>query len=87
MNESNNLTYCQRDRDIVLSKAEDYHKNNNERLKNMQKINIGTYQKKIRIKKVNMEKIDIIICLKKRNKNQKNTKKNIVRQKNEHNNE
>ena len=34
----------------------------------MQKINIGTYQKKIRIKKENMERIDIIICLKKRNK-------------------
>ena len=34
----------------------------------MQKINIETYQKKIRIKKENMEKIDIIICLKKKNR-------------------
>ena len=32
MSESNNLTYYQRNRDIVLSKAKDY-KNNSERLK------------------------------------------------------
>ena len=35
----------------------------------LQKINTETYLKKIRIKKKNMEKTDIIICLKKRNKN------------------
>ena len=33
MNESNNLTYYQRNRDIVLSKAKYCYKNNNERLK------------------------------------------------------
>ena len=33
MSESNNLTYYQRNRDMVLSKAKDYCKNNNERLK------------------------------------------------------
>ena len=34
----------------------------------MQKINIGTYEKNIRIKKENMGKTDIIICLKKKQK-------------------
>ena len=44
MSESNKLTYYQRNKDMVLSKANNYYKNNNERLKNMQKINVGTYQ-------------------------------------------
>ena len=65
----NNTTYYQRNRDIALNKAKEYYKNNNKRLKNKQEINIETYLKKIKIKKKNMEKIDIIICLKKICKN------------------
>ena len=64
-----NTTYYQRNRDIALNKAKEYYKNNNERLKGMQEINIETFLKKIRIKIENMEKVDITICLKKRNKN------------------
>ena len=64
-----NTTYYQRDRDVALNKAKEYYKNNNERLNNKQEINVEAYLKKIRIKKENMEKIVIIICLKKRNKN------------------
>ena len=37
MSESNNFTNYQRDWDIVLSKAKDYYKNNNERLKKQAK--------------------------------------------------
>ena len=33
MSEGNNLTYYQRNRDVVLNKVKDYYKNNNERLK------------------------------------------------------
>ena len=33
MSESNNLTYYQRNRYMILSKAKYYYKNNNERLK------------------------------------------------------
>ena len=65
----NNTTYYQRNRDIALNKAKEYYKNNNKRLKNKQEINIETYLKKIKIKKKNMEKIDIIIRLKKKSKN------------------
>ena len=61
-----NTTYYQRDRDVALNKAKEYYKNNNERLNNKQEINIEAYLKKIRIKKENMEKIDITICLKKK---------------------
>ena len=35
--ESNNLTYYQRNRDMILSKVKDYYKNNNERLKKLAK--------------------------------------------------
>ena len=63
-----NTTYYQRNKDIALNKAKDYYKNNNKRLKRHAKINIETYLK-IKIKRENMEKIDITICLKKRSKN------------------
>ena len=33
MSESNNLTYCQRNREIILNRAKDYYKNDKERLK------------------------------------------------------
>ena len=59
-----NATYYQRNREKILNKTKDYYKNNNK-----QEINIETYLKKIRIKIENTEKIDIIICLKKRSKN------------------
>ena len=38
-------------------------------LESKQEINIETYLKKIKRKRDNMEKIDIVICLKKRSKN------------------
>ena len=63
-----NTTYYQRNRDVALNKAKEYYKNNNERLKEQAR-NTETYLKKIRIKRKNMEQIDIIICLKKRSKN------------------
>ena len=63
-----NTTQYQRNRDVALNKAKEYYKNNNERLKEQAR-NTETYLKKIRIKRKNMEKIDIIICSKKRSKN------------------
>ena len=65
-----NTTYYQRNKDEALNKAKEYNKNNNKRLKKQAKdIYIETYLKKTKMKKENMEKIDIIICLKKRSKN------------------
>ena len=62
-----NTTYYQRNSDVALNKAKEYYKNNNKRLK--EQVNKETYLRKIRTKKENMEKVDIIICLKKRSKN------------------
>ena len=59
-------TYYQRNRDVILNRAKDYYKNDKERLRdNARRI----YLKKKKIKRENMEEIDVILCLKKRNKN------------------
>ena len=50
---------------MILNKAKDFYKNNKE---NKKEINTETYLKKKKIKKENMERIGIAICLKKRNK-------------------
>ena len=64
-----NTTYYQRNRKIMLNRAKDYYENDKERLKEQVRNNIETYLKRIKRKRENMGKIDIIICLKKRNKN------------------
>ena len=64
MSENTDSTYYQRNRDVVLNKAK-YYKNNKERLRKQAR---DKYQKRKKMKKENMGRIDIIICLKKRNK-------------------
>ena len=59
-----NTAYYQRNRGIMLNRAKNYYEKESK-----QKINIEIYLKKIKIKRKNMEKIDIIICLKKRSRN------------------
>ena len=65
----NNSTYYQRNREIILNRAKDYYENDKERLREQEEINIETYPMKIKRKRENMEKIDIIVCLEKRRKN------------------
>ena len=67
MSKCADLTYYQRNRDVILNRAKDYYENDKE-IKREQEINTETYLKKKKIKKENMEKIDISICLKKRKK-------------------
>ena len=62
-----NSTYYQRNRDVILNRTKDYYENDKERLKSTQEINIETYLKKNK-KRENMEKTNIIICLKKKSK-------------------
>ena len=50
MNEYVDLTYYQRNRDVILSRAKDYYETDKKRLKE-QEINIETYLKKKQIKK------------------------------------
>ena len=78
MSDNTDLTYYQKKRDVVLIKAKYYYKNNKG---DRQEINTEACLNKKKIKKENMGKIDIVICLKKRKRNQKNTKKIIARQK------
>ena len=79
MSESNNLTYYQRNKDMILSKPKDYYKNNNERLKKYAKDKYRNLSEEDKNKKGNMEKIEIIICLKKKAKIKRIPKKKISR--------
>ena len=64
----NNTTYYQKNREVILNRAKDYNENDKERLREQAR-DRETCLKKIKIKRENMEKIDIIICLMKKGKN------------------
>ena len=68
MSESADLTYYQRNRDVILNRAKDYYENDKERLREQARDKYRNLLKKIKIKKENMGKIDIAICLKRRKK-------------------
>ena len=66
----NNITYYQRNREILLNRAKDYYENDKERLRTQARDKYRNLFEENKIKKKDiMEKIGIIICLKKRSKN------------------
>ena len=65
----NNTTYYQRNREIMLNRAKDYYENDKERLREPAREKYRNLSEEEKKKRENMEKIDIIICLKKRGKN------------------
>ena len=67
--ESAKEAYYQGNKDVILIRVRDYYKMIKQDKESKQEINTETYLKKKNIKRENMEKTDIIICLKKRNKN------------------
>ena len=69
MSKSTALTYYQKNRDVILNRAKDYYKNDKERLKEQAIDKYKKLSEEEKIKKENMERIDIVICQKKRNKN------------------
>ena len=75
MSESADLTYYQKNQDVILNRARDYYENDKERLREQAKINTETYLKKKKNKKENIVKIDITICLKKKTKIKRISKK------------
>ena len=64
----NDLTYYQRNRDVILNRAKDYYENDKERLREQARDKYRNLSDEEKPKKENMEKTDTIICLKKKNK-------------------
>ena len=60
------LTYYQRNRDVILNRAKDYYENDKERLREQARDKYRNLSEEKKIKKENMEKIDITICLKRK---------------------
>ena len=71
----NNLIFYQKNRDVILNRAKDCYENDKERLWEQARDKYINLFEEDENKKMNMEKTDIIICLKKKNKNLKNIKK------------
>ena len=63
-----NLTQYQRNKEVILNRAKDYYENNKERLREQAKDKYRNLSEKDKNKKKNVEKTDIVICLKKKNK-------------------
>ena len=66
MSENTDLTDYQKKQNVMLSKAKDYYKNNKDRLRERARDKYRNLSEEEKNKKENMEKIDIIICLKRR---------------------
>ena len=67
MSEYADLTYYQRNRDVILNRAKDYYENDKERLRKQARDKYRNLSEEEKNKE-NMEGIDTTICLKKRNK-------------------
>ena len=68
MSENTDLTSYQNNRDMTLSKAKYYYKNNKEGLREQARDKHRSLFEEEKKKKENTEKIDITICLRKGNK-------------------
>ena len=64
MGESTYLIYHQKNRDVILNKAKDYYENDKERLGKQARDKYRNLSEEEKNKKIDMEKIDITICLK-----------------------
>ena len=62
------LTYYQKNRDVILYRAKGYYENDKEILREQVRDKYRNLSEEEKIKKENMEKKDITICLKKRKK-------------------
>ena len=75
MSQNINLTYYQRNRDVILNRAKDYHKNDKKRLREQARDKYRNLSEVEKNKNKNIEKIDFSICLKKRKKTKRISKK------------
>ena len=73
---------------MILNRAKGYYENDKERLRGKARDKYRTLSEEAKIKRDNTEKTDIAICLKKKTKTKRISKKIIARQKrSEYNNE
>ena len=75
MSENINLTYYQKNRDVILNRAKDYHENDKKRLREQARDKYRNLSEVEKNKNKNIEKIDFSICLKKRKKTKRISKK------------
>ena len=68
MNKYVDLTYYQRNRDVIPNRAKNYYENDKERLRGQERNKYKNLSEEENIKKKRIWKIDITICLKKRKK-------------------
>ena len=68
MSKNTDLTYYQRNRDVILNKAKDYYENDKERLRKQARDKYRNLSEEEKNKKREYGKTDTAICLKKRNK-------------------
>ena len=68
MSEYTDLTYYQKTWEVILNRAKDYYENDKKRLREQARDKYRNLSEEEKIKRENMEKTDIAICLKKRNK-------------------
>ena len=57
-----------KNREVILNRAKDYYENNKERLRMQARDKYKNLSEEEKIKKQNMRKINIVICLKKKKK-------------------
>ena len=62
------LTYYQKNRNVILIRAKDYYENDKERLKDRARNKYRNLSEEEKNKKREYKKSDTIICLKKKNK-------------------
>ena len=65
---SDEETYYQKNRDVILNTAKSYYENDKERLREQARDKYRNLSEEKKMKRENMEDTDIIIYLKKRNK-------------------
>ena len=66
MSEFTDLTYYQKNWDVILNRAKYYYENNKEKLRQQARNKYKNLSEEEKFKKKNMWRIDIVICLKKR---------------------
>ena len=75
MSTNTQLTYYQKNRYVILSKAKDYYENNKNKLSKQARDNYNDLPKEEKNKKENIEEIVTTICLKKKKIKKENMKK------------